>query len=637
MRSLRQRTAPSTGRRLFSSLGIRIGFAVLVGVASLATFLVWYSTSRLAQAEGETGASSVLAIARTFAAHSGQAELLQHPELLNRELRRLQAANPRVRRASVYAVLRRHPIRIASTEPGNALAEPHDIEPLRTGAFDYKDEQEDGLHLAELNFPLVEQGRPFAVLGLYYDLSPLDRLHAKRRRELMVAAGSTAMLLTVLLSVVLRLGVFRPLHLLRLATQRISEGELDARLGWSRNDELGAVASDFDAMASKLERSYGQLERLALEDSLTGLLNHRSVTERLAAELARAHREGYTVSLVTMDIDQFKDVNDQLGHAAGDAALRGFAEAIRACVRPSDICGRVGGDEFTIVLPHADGAGAEQVVGRIRLAVQDVAVGATGERITISAGIAEFPRDASDASELSRLADGALYRAKRGGRNHAARYSPTTPDLFTLHEAPDQIQATGLLQTIFSLARAVDAKDEYAHLHSTRVGRYAQTIAKSMGLSDREAQLVRTAGILHDIGKIGSPDSLLLKPGPLTEDEFVEMQRHSELGRDLIRGAGMPEIAEWVASVHEKVDGTGYPQRLSGAQIPLESRILAVADAFEVMTSPRLYRQPRSLADAMLELERGAGTQFDPGVVRHTLQLIRAGRIGLSLNAPIAA
>jgi putative nucleotidyltransferase with HDIG domain len=182
---------------------------------------------------------------------------------------------------------------------------------------------------------------------------------------------------------------------------------------------------------------------------------------------------------------------------------------------------------------------------------------------------------------------------------------------------------------MYALARAVDLKDGYTHQHSARVAQYAIVLAHELGMSEEEIELIRTAGVLHDVGKIGVADAVLLKPARLTADELLEMQRHSALGRDIVQGAGMPEIADWVLYLHERWDGDGYPHKLEGEEIPLASRVLSVADAFEAMTSSRLYRRGMPIDKALMELEQSAGQQFDPTVVQRMVDLVRAGAIPL--------
>jgi diguanylate cyclase (GGDEF)-like protein len=359
------------------------------------------------------------------------------------------------------------------------------------------------------------------------------------------------------------------------------------------------------------------------------VLNHRGLHDALHEALEGARDRKEKVAVVVLDIDHFEQLNDADGHAAGDDALRIAARVLQSELRPGDICGRIGGDEFLLALVDSDAWGAERVVERIRGAAASAPVHAGHPGLTFSAGIAEFPRDARDQVGLMRLADGALYRAKRSGRNRCVVYSSFVDAPLSLQEEAERARTAGLANTVYALARAVDLKDGYTHQHSARVAQYAAVLARELGMSEEEIDQIRTAGILHDVGKVGVADAVLLKPARLTDDEFLEMQRHSTLGRDIVAGAGMPEIADWVLYLHERWDGRGYPDRLEGDDIPLASRVLGVADAFEAMTSSRLYRRGMAVDKALEELERSAGEQFDPTVAHRMVDLVRSGAIPL--------
>jgi HD-GYP domain-containing protein (c-di-GMP phosphodiesterase class II) len=267
------------------------------------------------------------------------------------------------------------------------------------------------------------------------------------------------------------------------------------------------------------------------------------------------------------------------------------------------------------------------VVSRLRAALADVTVGPTRETMTLSAGIAVYPRAAEFQADLMRFADGAMYWSKSRGRDRVSVYSSDSGEALSPEEKAEHAQRASLIRTVHALARAVDAKDGYTHLHSQRVAFYAATLAVSLGLPPERVDMIRTAGVLHDVGKIGITDGILLKPAALTAAEAEDMRRHSELGRDIIAGAGMTEIADWVLHLHERWDGGGYPLAVAGEEIPLESRILAAADALEAMTYPRVYRPALTMADALAELEGAAGTQFDPVVATELVRLVGSGEL----------
>ena len=277
---------------------------------------------------------------------------------------------------------------------------------------------------------------------------------------------------------------------------------------------------------------------------------------------------------------------------------------------------------------------------RLRTAVETRAAAADVEPVSLSVGIAEFPRHAIGRADLMRFADGAMYWSKTAGPGNTSLYSDSEDSALCAEEEAARLRRSGLFNTVHALARAVDARDGFTHMHSQRVGFYAATLAAAMGMSEDRVETIRMAGLLHDVGKIGIRDAILLKPGALSNAEFAVMRRHAELGRAIISGAGMPEIAEWVGHLHERIDGRGYPEGLGEDQIPIESRVLHVADALEAMTCPRIYREPKDPHEAVKELEAHAGTQFDAEAVRTMGRLIREGAIEVGeqprLGLPLA-
>jgi diguanylate cyclase (GGDEF)-like protein len=343
----------------------------------------------------------------------------------------------------------------------------------------------------------------------------------------------------------------------------------------------------------------GRLAELATTDALTGLRNHRAFHEDLARELQRTGRQDVPLSLVVLDLDDLKTLNDDHGHQAGDERLQALAETIRATSRGADCAYRIGGDEFAVLLPDCRAWGALEYVQRLQLALPGF--GAT-------AGVAEALTLRS-RDELFREADLALIAAKRLGQAHAI----FTSEMHAVSPADADEHHTRMLAT--ALARAVDAKDSYTRSHCQTVSQLTALVGAELGLPEERIARLRLAGLLHDVGKIGVPDAILNKPARLTDEEYEQMQRHSLLGFEIVGAAGLPEEARWVRHHHERIDGRGYPDRLGGEDIPLESRIILVADAFEAMTSDRPYRKAPGQDFAIAELRRGAGTQFDAGVV----------------------
>jgi len=382
---------------------------------------------------------------------------------------------------------------------------------------------------------------------------------------------------------------------------------------WQRSPVLSAALVGPLLAISLYQRSaYQALRamRLALTDPLTGLGNHRSFQERLQRELHRAEANGEPFTLCMIDIDDFKRINDLFGHPAGDRILAQVGNRLRQ----NGEAFRLGGDEFALLLPGlaADDAlsTSSSVLARIAtLELDDVG------SVTASAGIAGYPRQAFDRDELIRLADSALYWAKEHGKNRVHVYRPDVVELAELRRLAHGPDRAARFRAAASLAKAVDARDTYTGSHSTRVAELGAWIAQRLGLDQEQVELTRLAGSLHDLGKLAIPEEILRKPGPLTPPERLVLERHTQIGHRMLESLGVDPVADWVLHHHERWDGSGYPDRLRGDQIPLGARIIFVADAYDAMTSDRAYRGRLTPRAAVEELERCAGTQFDPTIV----------------------
>ena len=375
------------------------------------------------------------------------------------------------------------------------------------------------------------------------------------------------------------------------------------------------------AMRDGVTQLVGRLSEAALTDTLTGLKNRLALDQELHAEVERALRSDKPLSLVIGDLDYFKSVNDRLGHRAGDEALVRAGHLLLRHRRAGDSIARTGGEEFTILLPGASEHEAYLVSERMRSAVEhDFADDAVG--LTFSFGIATFPDHGRSADAVLEAADQALYAAKALGRNRCVIFNPEISAIF----APDAGRGADEVQlaTLLSLAEALDLRDTGTADHSRTVGRYCALIAGELGLPPERVQRIEMAGILHDIGKIGLPDAILQKPGPLRKSELAEIRTHPEIGAQILRGRGLEDLREWVFAHHERPDGLGYPRGLKDEEIPLEAKILAVADAFEAMTADRAYREGVEERAARIELLRCAGEQFDSRVVAAFLSALSA-------------
>jgi len=361
--------------------------------------------------------------------------------------------------------------------------------------------------------------------------------------------------------------------------------------------------------------------RLALTDPLTGLGNHRSFHERLQRELVGAEAEGTSLALCLVDLDDFKTINDRCGHPAGDIVLSQVASRLRQGGESF----RLGGDEFAVLLPRHDEQQAAGVARSIVERVAAVRVEGVGS-VTVSAGVATYPTQGSGRDELIRLADSALYWAKEDGKNRVRAYAAESILRANLEQIADTPDRAAQYRAAESLAKAVDERDAYTGSHSQRVGEYSARIARRLGADEPAVELTRLAGNLHDLGKLAIPEDVLRKPDDLSEVERLMLERHPQIGYRMLESLGVQPVADWVLHHHERWDGAGYPNRLARDQIPLGARIIFVADAYDAMTSDRAYQPAIPQQDALAELERCAGTQFDPAVVKALAEELRVSR-----------
>ncbi|HVE67769.1 MAG TPA: diguanylate cyclase [Solirubrobacteraceae bacterium] len=377
-------------------------------------------------------------------------------------------------------------------------------------------------------------------------------------------------------------------------------------------------------LKSRVKTLLSALADAARTDPLTGLKNRRGFEESIDVEIERARRSGHPLTLVLGDLDHFKRVNDRLGHGAGDAALSRVGRLLDDGKRQIDYAARTGGEEFALILPETTEQEAYVLTERLRVAVQQ-AFAREMVPVTFSFGVAGFPHHGRTADDLLRSADRGLYAAKELGRNRSVIYSAEIASVALPPGSGREVH----LATLLSLAEALDMRDAGTADHSQTVGRHCDLIARELGLPRERVERVRLAGVLHDIGKIGVSDVILRKPGPLDDAEWAEMRRHPEIGARILGASEFDDVREWVLSHHERPDGRGYPAGLRGDAIPLESRILAVADAYEAMTSDRVYRAAIGGEAARAELRRGAGTQFDRDVVQAFLTVLESASAAL--------
>jgi diguanylate cyclase (GGDEF)-like protein len=411
----------------------------------------------------------------------------------------------------------------------------------------------------------------------------------------------------------------------------ITRGGLVGVLALARKDPLSSYdLSDIDlirlltnetAIAIENAQLHARIEAQAITDGLTKLFNRRYFDQRLSEEIGRCSRYGGRFTLALMDLDRFKVYNDTYGHTAGDVLLEKTAGAIRENLRNVDLAFRYGGDEFAVILPSTPREGAAIAAERMRASIwQDVNGGSTP--VAISIGLAAWPDDATAQGDLVRAADKALYQAKRDGGDRVSLYAKTL-GAATISTEPVSQTEREALGTIYALAAAVEAKDPYTYGHSRKVSRCCVALAETLQLPKQEIETIGAASILHDIGKIGIPDDLLKKTGPLSGDEWKIIRTHPKLGAAIISHvSSLSNLMPGVLYHHERFDGSGYPEGISGEAIPLHARIMAIADAFSAMTAARPYREALPHERVVDELRKGAGTQFDPSLVKRFLEIV---------------
>lgn len=376
----------------------------------------------------------------------------------------------------------------------------------------------------------------------------------------------------------------------------------------------------------QIEEKNMRLQALSTTDPLTELPNHRALLARLEQEMERAQRSSRSCSLLFLDLDHFKALNDSYGHRVGDSILRDFAGVLSTNTRSMDTVGRWGGEEFIAMLPEATTNEALEIAERIRTAVSFHSFGSNGGlHLTCSIGVACYPEHGTDQEALINAADQAMYGAKHLGRNQIRLVSdPAIIALLKRETAEGGREEIALRGTVEALVALVEARDGLFGHHSHQVSDLVYRLACTVGIAQEEARGIALAGLLHDIGKVAISDAILQKPGPLTEEEWGQIKRHSIVGAEVLNHIpSLRPLIPVIRAHHEHWDGQGYPDHLKADQIPLAARLIGVVDAYIAMITDRPYRPARSLADARAELRRCAGTQFDPQFVETLIDLLQ--------------
>ena len=423
-------------------------------------------------------------------------------------------------------------------------------------------------------------------------------------------------------------------------------GEKYVQTIWRDVSERKKTRKELEVLNKQLMKTNKKLKESVVIDPQTELYNHRYMTEAIEAEFNRAKRYAQPIAAIMLDIDYFKSINDVYGHQYGDLILKQFASQLKRMVRPYDIVARYGGEEFVIISPGADKKNALALAQRILDAVNLYNFGNREQnvKIKLSMAVVSYPEDVTvRALNLIEVANEILDKAKELGGNRVCSVSDLhkkeQPSVKDPRESPDvKRMATkidgftkkanqNLTESIFAFAKTIEMKDHYTGEHVENTVRYATEIARAMGMNFEEIERVKKAAILHDLGKIGIREKILLKKGKLTSKEFEEIKQHPKIAIDIIRPIHfLHDIIPLILHHHENWNGMGYPHGLKGEEIPLGARIISIADAYQALTSNRPYRKAYSKERALEIMKQETGTKFDPEIVRVFIKIVNKER-----------
>jgi diguanylate cyclase (GGDEF)-like protein/PAS domain S-box-containing protein len=401
-----------------------------------------------------------------------------------------------------------------------------------------------------------------------------------------------------------------------------------------RNNQLRKMLGRLKKSKEEIRKRNRELQELATHDPLTGCANRRTLFSEFESMWSTANRYGHPLSCVMVDIDHFKSINDRYGHAMGDQDLQHVAATLKAAARTSDLVARYGGEEFCMLLPHADLDSAVEAAEKFRRLIEEHACSSIS--ITASLGVSSVSLGAKDCRALMEQADKCLYVAKRGGRNRVVAWDqvPADLDLTPVERRPGHTASAATpadaetpipFRAVTGLLSALAYRHAETAEHSRRVADLCVPAAGGL-MTVSECYELEVAALLHDIGKLGVPDAVLLKPGSLTREEWTVIRSHERIGEEIIAAAFSSErLSQTISCHHCFFGGTPHnPELPRGIDIPLGSRILAIADAYDAMVSDRVYRKGRTQEEAFAELVRCSGTQFDPELVQKFIATVLA-------------